>query len=295
MKKKFRNFALKTLIKLLFKQRSTLEGTRARTARNSNWIKPPPESIVVEQLQLEGLNAEWVYEAGVEDEKVILYLHGGGYVTGSADSHRHMCASLAQSASVKVLLLEYRLAPEHAFPAAVEDTTSAYRWLLNQGHEAENIFIAGDSAGGGLSLAAVQVLRDEGDPLPGGVSCFSPWTDLSMSYDSHRLNARVEAVLHPDNLRLWAFCYAGEEDLQHPLISPAFADFEQFPPLLIQVGGEEVLLDDALQVAEKAKAVGVEVKLSVYEQMWHVWHATGSFLPESRAAFEEIGEFVNNI
>jgi len=295
LKNYLRNYALKLLIRLLFKQHSTIEQTRARTARNARWMKKSSEDILVENVDMDGLNAEWIREADHVGEKVFLYLHGGGYVTGSPDSHRNLCAALAKSTRMKVLLLEYRLAPEHPFPAALEDTTCAYRWLVMQGFEAENIIIVGDSAGGGLSLAAIQALRDEGAPLPAGVVCISPWTDLSMSFDSHRVKAKAEPVLHADNLRLWAFCYAGAADLRNPLISPAFADFAGFPSLLIQVGGEEVLLDDALKVAESAKTAGVDVTLSVWEGMWHVWHASGSFLPESRAAFEEIGVFVKGI
>jgi acetyl esterase/lipase len=191
--------------------------------------------------------------------------------------------------------VEYRLAPEHPFPAALEDARKAYDWLLENGVSAENIFLAGDSAGGGLSLALTLSLRDAREPLPAGVVCISPWTDLTMSSESHREKAKAEMTLHPDNLGLWAFCYAGEGDLQNPLISPYFAEYDGVPPLLIQVGSEEVLLDDAKMVAEKAKAAGVDVTLSFYEGMWHVWHTMGTMLPEGREAFDEIGRFVKGV
>jgi acetyl esterase/lipase len=187
------------------------------------------------------------------------------------------------------------LAPEHPFPAALEDAEKAYGWLLAHDVQAENIFIAGDSAGGGLSLALTLSLRDSGKPLPAGVVCISPWTDLTMSSASHREKAKAEATLHPDNLRLWAYCYAGDGDLRNLLISPYFAEYEGFPPTLIQVGSAEVLLDDAKIVAEKAESAGVDMTLSVYEGMWHVWHTVGMLLPEGREAFEEIRQFMKNI
>lgn len=223
---------------------------------------------------------------------VILYLHGGGYVSGSLATHQVLCADLARAAQARLLFPEYRLAPEHPFPAALEDARRAYHWLLAQTGSTENLLIAGDSAGGGLCLALTLSLRQSGEPLPLGVLCLSPWTDLTLCSASHRKQAKTEATLHPDNLRLWAFSYAGEADLREPLVSPYFAEYHGFPPLLIQVGGEEVLLDDAQRVAEKAKAAGAEVKLSIYEGMWHVWHTAGGLLPEGRKAFEEIGEFV---
>ncbi len=291
----FRNFIFRTLLKLLFKRKATIAESRANSERSAKWMGKLPEEILVEKVSIDALNAEWVYTSKASEDKVILYLHGGGYIIGSADTHRMLCASLAQSTNAKVLLLEYRLAPENPFPAALDDATSAYRWLLIQQFKSENIIIAGDSAGGGLSLATVQKLRDDNQPLPAGVVCISPWTDLTMGFDSHRSKATADPILRADNLQLWASSYMGDANPRNPLISPAFADFSGFPPLFIQVGSEEVLLDDSLQVAEKAKSAGVDVTLKVWEGMWHVWHTAGNFLPESRAAFEEIGEFVKRI
>ncbi len=158
---------------------------------------------------------------------------------------------------------------------------SAYRWLLEQGFEAKNIIIAGDSAGGGLALAITLALRDAGEALPAAVVCISPWTDLNLTGDSYRTKAKTDPILNMKELRHWALCYANEDNLSNPLVSPAYADFHGFPPMLIQVGSEEILLDDALQVAEKAKAAGVDVTLKVWPGMWHVWHATGTWLPEA--------------
>ena len=195
---------------------------------------------------------------------------------------------------MRVLMPEYRLAPDHPFPAALEDALSTYTWLLANGIDAGNIILAGDSAGGGLVLATTLAIRDEGRNLPAGLICLSPWTDLTFSGESHQTNAEKEVVLYPDNLRLWAEKYLAFADPRTPHISPAFADFKNFPPLLIQVGGDEVLLDDAKMVAERAEVAGVNVTLTVYEGMWHVWQTVG-ILAEAKRAFEEIGEFVERM
>ena len=292
-----RNSIFRILLRLVFKRPKTVEASRVRGERMAKWVGKLPPGISVDKFSIDGLPAAWI-SPETDSPTAILYLHGGGYVSGSLATHQMMCADLARSADARVLFVDYRLAPENPFPAALEDARKAYDWLMENGVSTENIFVAGDSAGGGLSLALTLSLRDAGELLPAGVVCISPWTDLTMSSASHREKARAEMTLHPDNLRLWALCYAGEGDLQNPLISPYFAEYAGFypsgtmPPLLIQVGGEEVLLDDARVVAEKAKAVGMDVTLSVYEGMWHVWHMMGTMLPEGRDAFDEIGRFV---
>ena len=291
----FRNFLFKTLLKFLFKQKETIEETRANSAKSAKWTGAVPEGTLVEKLSIAALNAEWIYAASAAQEKVVLYLHGGGYIAGSADTHRALCASLSQKTEAKILFPEYRLAPENPFPAALNDALSAYRWLLAEGFNASNIILAGDSAGGGLSLAIIQKLRDDDDPLPAGVICISPWTDLTMNHTSHRDKAHADPILRGDSLHLWASSYIADNDPRNPLISPIFANFASFPPMLIQVGSEEVLLDDAKEVAKKAKSAGVDVTLSIYEGMWHVWQVFGVLLPESRAAFEEIGTFVREL
>ena len=288
---KLRNAILRTLLKLIFKKYSPVEESRANSERSAKWMGKLPASITVEKVDRDGLNAEWIYNLDSDPEKVILYLHGGGYVIGNIALYRLLCATLSQKTNARVFLPDYRLAPEHPYPAAVDDTVAAYHWLLEQGYDAKNIIIAGDSAGGGLSLAATLSLRAEGQPLPAGVICLSPWADLSLSGESHQSKAKAEAMLLKESLRLWASSYANKADLRNPLISPIFADFAGFPPLLIQVGSEEILLDDSVLLAENAKSAGGDVTLSVYEGMWHVWQTLG-FLPESRAAIEEIRDFV---
>ena len=290
----FRNSIFRIFLKLVFQRPQTVESSRARERFLVKWMGKLPLDISVEQFEIDGLPAAWISPES-DLQTVILYLHGGGYVSGSLATHQMLCADLARSADARVLFPEYRLAPEHPFPAALEDARKTYHWVLGQGINSKNIFIAGDSAGGGLSLALTLSLRDADEPLPAGVVCISPWTDLTMSFASHIENSKAEMTLHPDNLRLWAFCYADEGDLHNPFISPYFAEYEKFPPLLIQVGGEEVLLDDARVVAEKAESAGVDVTLSVYDGMWHVWHTMGTMLPEGRKAFDEIGRFVKGV
>lgn len=291
---KLRNSIFRTLLKLIFKKYGPIEESRANSERSAKWMGKLPASITVEKVNSNGLNAEWIYNLDSDPEKVILYLHGGGYVIGNIALYRLLSATLSQKTKARVFLPEYRLAPEHPYPAAVDDAVAAYRWLLGEGFRAENIIIAGDSAGGGLSLAATLSLRAEGQPLPAGVICLSPWTDLSLSGESHQSKAKAEAMLLKESLHLWASSYANKADLRNPLISPVFADFAGFPPLLIQVGSEEILLDDSVLLAENAKSADVDMTLTIYEGMWHVWQTLG-FLPESRAAIEEIGAFVKRI
>jgi epsilon-lactone hydrolase len=281
------------LMRTTFKgQRRTVADDRARMVQNARFVGRLPREVAFERLMLAGLPAAWLRPDSADQAKVLLYLHGGGYVIGSIDSYKMLCGHLARALQFNLLIPEYRLAPEQPFPAAVEDAQKVYRWLLAQGYQPKNIVIVGDSAGGGLSLAAVLALREAGDPLPAAVVCLSPWADLAFTGQSHATKTAAEAMLTSAGLREWAAYYADTEKPTHPLISPVYADFHGFPPLLIQVGSEEILLDDALMVAEKAQADGVAVTLQVWASLWHVWHALGDLLPENRRAFAEIRQFV---
>lgn len=283
------------LLRATFKnQQLTVAEDRERAARNAVWMNRIPEGVELERLSLNGLPAAWMRSPQAAPERAILFLHGGGYVVGSIDSYRMLCGQMAGVLKTNLLIPEYRLAPEHPFPAALEDAQMAYRWLLEQGYRPENIVIAGDSAGGGLSLATVLALRESGTPLPAAVVCLSPWTDLTLSGQAHQTKAKTEAMLNSRGLREWAGFYTGTENPSNPLISPAYADYRGFPPLLIQVGSEEILLDDAQMAAEKARAAGVDVSLKIWPGMWHVWHILGEFVPESKAAIEEIGRFIES-
>ncbi|KKK38606.1 hypothetical protein WQ57_08425 [Mesobacillus campisalis] len=269
------------------------ERRRKMDALALRWSKLP-KNTEVKQTEIEGLYAEWISNNKSVDNKVILYLHGGAYGYCSANTHRSLAARIMKEAGVKVLLPEYRLAPENPYPAALEDALCIYRWLLRQGYDPGNIFLAGDSAGGGLSVAAALYLRDHEEPLPAAVICLSPWVDLTSGGESYTKNQPIDPYLTTDGARATALAYAGEERLDHPYISPVFADFTGFPPLFIQVGSIEILLSDAEQLAEKARKAGVQVDIKVWQGMWHVWQASGR-LREAKLAIREIGEYIKEI
>ena len=282
----------RVILRKVFKEKQlTIEENRVRSASTAKMTRIPKDVTVVD-VDADDIRAKWISPTNENPGKVILHLHGGGYVTGSMDSHLMMCIPMAQTLKTKILLPEYRLAPEHPFPAAVVDAVKVYRWALAQGYQPQDIIISGDSAGGGLALATVLSLRDAGDPLPAAIVSMSPWTDLTFTGQSHLTKAKADCVLLTDVLREWAACYVGTETPNNPLISPIYADFLNFPPILIQVGSDEVLLDDSRMLAEKAKSAGVDVTLKVWDEMWHVWPALGDLIPESKKTFEEIGQFI---
>jgi len=283
----------RALLRTVFKnQHLSIPDLRANGVKNSKMLGSVSKGMKIEKVDdIDGIQAEWLIPVNASHEKVVLYLHGGGYVTGAIEGHRMMCGLLANSTDTKVLIPEYRLAPENRFPAALDDALKVYQWLLDQGYSSSNIIVAGDSAGGGLSIATVLALKERSGSLPAAVMCLSPWVDLALTGRSHSTKAKAEAMLQTDILREWALCYTDESNLTNPLVSPIYGDFHGFPPLLIQVGSEEILLDDSILLAEKAKADGVEVSLKVWDGMWHVWQLLGELIPENKKTFEEIGEF----
>jgi len=251
-----------------------------------------PNNCKVVPIDIEGLYAEWISTGITLKHKVILYLHGGGYALCSANTHRPLAARIGKASGVKVLFPEYRLAPEHPFPAAIEDAVNVYRWLLHQGFSPSNIVFAGDSAGGGLCIAAALVLRDQNEPLPAAIVCLSPWVDLTSSGESYRKNKWIDPYLSIEAVRAAVRMYAGDEKPDHPLISPIFADLSGLPPLFIQAGNHEILQSDAEKLAAQARNAGVPFTLKVWKGMWHVWQISGDALPEARKAIKEIGIFI---
>jgi acetyl esterase/lipase len=223
---------------------------------------------------------------------VILYLHGGGYVMGSIATHREMVARMSKASGARALLVDYRLAPEHPFPAAVDDATAAYRWLLSQNIKPSRIVVAGDSAGGGLTLATLVALRDAKTPLPAAGVCISPWVDMEGTGASMTTRAKADPVVQKQGLLGMAQLYLGGKDPKSPLAAPLHADFRGLPPLFIHVGDAETLLDDSTRVAEKAKMAGVKVDLEIWPEMPHVWHLFAPFLPEGQQAIDKIGKYV---
>ena len=271
----------------------TLAERRAGFEAMAAGFGPLPGDITVTPVDAGGVKAEWVAAANADPGTVILYLHGGGYVIGSPASHRDLTQRLSRAAGARVLSVDYRMAPESPFPAAVEDAVAAYRWLLAQGADPKRMVISGDSAGGGLTLATLVALRDAGVALPAAAAPISPWTDLAMTGESLKTRAHLDPIITPDLLGSgMAAAYIGSHDARNPLISPLYADYHGLPPLLIQVGESEVLYDDAARVAQKAKAAGVDVTFEPWPDMIHVWHLFSAMLPEGQQAIERIGQFV---
>lgn len=252
-----------------------------------------PEGIKVEPVTTASFKGEWVKARGVRTDSVLIYLHGGAYVFCSPRSHRHLVAALSEATNAAAFALDYRLAPEHPFPAAIEDSVAAYRWLLDQGVAPNRITIAGDSAGGGLTVATMLSLRDAGLPLPAAGICISPWADLTMAGASYTANA--EAVSTRDRLAGYVKLYLkNDKDVRHPLVSPVFADLKGLPPLLIQVGTAEPFYDDSISLDATAKASGVDSTLEIWPEMIHVWHYFHPMLTEGRQAIARIGEFAKD-
>ena len=253
---------------------------------------PLDNDIETERVGANGVPAEWITAPESQTGRVIMYLHGGGYLFGSVRTHRVMLAHMARAAKAKVLALDYRLAPEIPFPAPVEDSVSAYQWLLGQGTTAEKIVIAGDSAGGGLTVAALVALRGVGEPMPAAGVCISPWTDMESTGESMTTNAEADPSVSKERLLKIARVYLAGKDPRAPLASPIHADLTGLPPLLLQVGGIEVLLDDSSLLKARANEAGVPVEMEVWDDMPHVWHHYAPILPEARQAIGKIGEFV---
>ncbi len=282
---------VKKLLSLQFSGWSsgTIEAQRARQEKSIRFNRLPAD-IRYLPLAVGDVPAEWISWRD-PGPGVILYLHGGAYALGSINTHREFIARLASAARASCLALGYRLAPEHPYPAALEDGLTAYRWLLSHGYNPSQIILAGDSAGGGLALAMLLALRDASEPLAAGAICISPWTDLTATGASIQSKAKVDSILDPKSLARYARYYAGDRDLTDPLISPHYAELHGLPPLLIQVGSDEILLDDAQRFAERAQAAGVAVTLEVWQEMFHVFQLV-PVLPEAKEALQHIGRFV---
>ena len=253
---------------------------------------PLDDDIETTRVGANGVPAEWISAPESQDSRVVLYLHGGGYLFGSARTHRVMLAHLARAAKARVLALDYRLAPEIPFPAPVEDSVSAYRWLLSQGIAPEKMVIGGDSAGGGLAIAAMVALRHIGEPMPAAGVCISAWADMEATGHSYTTNAEADPSVSKERILMIAGVYMDGKDPKAPLASPIHADLTGLPPLLLQVGSIEVLLDDSTMLKARAKEAGVPVEMEVWDDMPHVWHHYAPILPEARKAIGRIGEFV---
>jgi acetyl esterase/lipase len=249
----------------------------------------------VEKTTVAGLYAEWFRPKGAPHDKVLLYLHGGAYLIGSCQSHGQMVSHIARAAGVNALVPEYRLAPEHKFPAAIEDCVAVYRELLATGMKPENIVIAGDSAGGGLTVATLLTLRDAGDPLPAAAVLLSPFLDVTSSGESARTRADQDPWFRVSDMELVVQNYCGADELENPLVSPVFANVVGLPPMLIQVGDDEILLSDSTRIAEKLKAAGSKVELEIWPEMWHVFQLFIGKMPEARLAINKIAAYLRAV
>lgn len=253
---------------------------------------PIANGCVVQAIRSPGPAGETIVPTGATPSRALLYFHGGGFFFGSLKSHRHLVSRLAVAAGVTAVSVDYRLAPEHPFPAALEDALAAYRWLLLQGFPPCGIVLAGDSAGGNLAAAAVLKIRDEGLPMPGGLYLISPWLDLTHSGESYVSRASHDPILAREAMHEAAQLYLGLIDGQYPYASPAYGDLSGFPPLMIQVGADEVLLSESLAFAQKAALRGIGVRLCVWPQMIHDWPLFHAVLPQGTRAIAEAGLWI---
>ena len=256
---------------------------------------PLPDGVSGSAVTANGVPCEWQVPDDADDDGVILYVHGGGYVAGSIASHRNLTGHLAKQSGKRVLSVDYRLAPEHPHPAPVDDAVAAYSWLLDQGIDAADIAISGDSAGGGLTVATQLAIRDRGLPMPAASVPISPWVDMTASGESYETRAELDPMVSHGNIADIAGHFLGPDgDPADPLASPINGDLAGLPPMLIQVGDHEVLLSDSEALAAKAEADGVDVTLAVWPEMIHVWHTLAGMCDEADEGIAEAAAFINS-
>ena len=269
-----------------------LQKERAELEELGAMFKPPRGTKFVKELT-GGVPAEWLVPPCTDTGRVVLYLHGGSYVSGSINSHRPLASNIALACKARVLIIDYRLAPEHPYPAAVEDAMAVYKWLIDGHVDPRHLAVVGDSAGGGLTLALLISLRDRNVPLPAAGICLSPWTDLAFTGETWKSKAANDLVIYASKEQEFARMYHRETEPQSPLVSPLYADLKGLPPLLVQVGTDEVLLSDSRGVVDRAQQAGVDAVIDEWDRMQHVWQFAAGFIPEGRRAIVRIGEFID--
>lgn len=251
-----------------------------------------PEGVKIESVRENSVIGEWISSGQVFNDRVVVYLHGGGFITKSG---RGLAILLSRETNCRVFSVDYRLAPEHPFPAALDDTIVTYHWLLSTGILPENIIFIGDSAGGGLSLATLIALRDSKETLPAGAVLITPWLDLLGTGDSRKTKQESDPWYNPDSIMLKAGeLYAGDNDRKSPLISPLYADINGLPSILIHAAGDDTLVDDSIRLYEKWTGTGIDITLELWDGLWHVWHYFGAYTPEAQEAIKNIGKFVRD-
>lgn len=270
----------------------SIEQIRDRFERMQRLVPPPPRGTTTRPVDAGGVPGDVVTTRASLPGRHLLYLHGGAYAVGAPRLYRHFTWRIADAARARVLVLDYRLAPEHPFPAALDDAVGAWRWLLDHGADPRQMAVAGDSAGGGLALALMLKLRDDGLPLPAAAVAMSPWTDLALTAPSFRSNAAADPMLVADDVPRFAAGYLGGADARNPYASPLYGNPRGLPPTLLQAGSDEILRDDAVRMAEAMSAAGCDIELQVWRKMPHTWQLLASVLPEARAALAEIARFL---
>ena len=284
-------YSLLMLQKARADKNATLDQRRHALEKGARYL-PMPRHVVVEQTRIGEIPAEWLRPRGLKARRIVLYLHGGAYTMGSCATHRALASRIAVAAQAHVLVPALRLAPENPFPAALQDALSCYRWIVERENSPEGTIIAGDSSGGGLAAAFLVLARDEGVSLPAGIVCLSPWADLEMTGASVASRGEVDPICSLDESRYHAELYATGVDPRASLVSPIHADLSGLPPMLVQVGEREILLDDSIRLGERARKDGVDVKVEVWEGMWHVWQLFAWYIPEGRRAIRNLGAFI---
>ena len=292
------NLTLKNIIDAKLKNRytanKTIDQLRKETKDAGNII-PLPKNTKFKRVSVGNIDAEWITCGEFETDKIFMFMHGGGYYRGSIASTRATVARISAEAKVRCLSIEYRLAPEYPFPAAIDDTYTAYNWLLKEGVKPKNIIVSGQSAGGGLCLALLLKLKDKNFFQPRGAIALSPWTDLTQSGKTMKINADIDPVISKKYLDRMANLYLAKTPNTTPLASPLYGELSGLPPLLVQVGSAETMLDDSRRFVEKAKEAKVDVQIEVYKDMFHGWHGSAHILKDGEKAIKNIGLFCRHL
>ncbi len=289
-----RLFFIKSLLRRI-KHRANyhdLQFSRRAFEKIAGKFNKPLKGFVYLPATVAGMKCEWVIPNACDESKVLLYFHGGGYATGSINTHRALVSQIARNAGVKALIIEYRLSPENKYPAAIEDAAAAYEYLLSEKYLPSQIAFGGDSAGGGIVIGTLLYLRDKNIALPKCAIALSPWLDHTLSGNSYHKNKELDPMLVAEGFPIWSKSYIGEAAPDSIYASPIFHDLKGLPPICIQVGEEEMLLDDSKRFEEKAKSDGVDVMLEIYSKKFHVFNAFWLVLPRAREANLKLGNFI---
>ncbi|MDC0458013.1 alpha/beta hydrolase [Alphaproteobacteria bacterium] len=277
-----------------YTENKTINQLREETATASTLI-PLPENTKFKRILAGDVYAEWITCGDVDKDKTFMFIHGGGYYRGSIAATRATVARISAEAKVRCLSIEYRLAPEHPFPAAIYDTYTAYNWLIKEGLNPKNIIVSGQSAGGGLCLALLLKIKENNNIQPKGAVALSPWTDLSQSGKTMITNANIDPVISKKYLDRMANLYLYKTPSNTPLASPLYGDLTGLPPMLVQVGSAETMLDDSKRFVEKAKEAKVDVQIEVWKDMFHGWHGSAHILKDAEEAIKSIGLFCRKL